>query len=165
MSHYQLAQLNTATLREPLAAPSMAGFVANLDRINVLAENSPGFIWRFKDEAGDATAIRPFGENILVNMSVWKDVEALHPYAFKSAHVEVLRKRRDWFERMTEAYAVLWWVPQSHYPSVAEATERLEHLKKFGATAHAFTFKDIFPAPDAQTTNDAATFDDSSPAT
>ena len=165
MSDYHLAQLNTATLKEPLESPSMAEFVANLDRINALAENSPDFIWRLKDEAGDATAMRPFGENILVNMSVWKDVEALHAYAFRSAHVEVLRKRRDWFERMTEAYAVLWWVPRGHQPSVAEAAERLTHLKKFGATPHAFSFREAFPAPGAQPAKNAETFDDSCPAT
>jgi len=65
----------------------------------------------------------------------------------------------------TKAYAVLWWVPQGHYPSAAGASERLEHLKKFGAAPHVFTFKDAFPAPDAQTTNNAAAFDDSCPAT
>jgi hypothetical protein len=163
MSRYRLAQLNIATAKEPLEAPSMADFVANLDRINALAEGSPGFVWRLQDESGSATAIRPFGDNIIVNMSVWKDVASLSHYAFKTAHVEIMRRRREWFERMTEAYAVLWWVPHEHRPSVAEAKERLEHLRKFGATPHAFTFREAFPAPDAHSAAQVVTSNDPCP--
>jgi hypothetical protein len=154
MSQYQLAQLNIATLLEPLDSPRLADFVANLDRINALAEQSPGFVWRLQDDAGDATAIRPFGDNIVVNMSVWEDIESLHAYAFRSAHVEVLRRRREWFENMSEAYAVLWWVPRDHRPTTGEAAGRLASLREHGPTANAFTFRKSFPAPDTQVTND-----------
>src|SRR6187402_3322979 len=139
MSQYQLAQLNIANLLEPLESPRLADFVANLDRINVLAEESPGFVWRLQDEAGDATAIRPFGDNVVVNMSVWEDIEALHTYTFRTAHVEVLRRKREWFEHMSEAYAVLWWVPCNHRPTTAEAAERLASLRTHGPTVDAFT--------------------------
>ncbi|HSH73708.1 MAG TPA: DUF3291 domain-containing protein [Methylophilaceae bacterium] len=149
MSHYQLAQLNIATLLEPLESPRLADFVANLDRINSLAEQSPGFVWRLMDEAGDATAIRPFGDNVIVNMSVWESVEALQAFAFHSAHVEILRRRREWFARMSDAYPVLWWVPRNHRPNALEASERLAHLKAHGPSAHAFTFRDAFAAPDS----------------
>ena len=160
MHKYQLAQLNTARMKESLESPSMADFVANLDRINSLAEQSPGFIWRLKDEEGDATAIRPFGENVLVNMSVWRDVASLSRYAFKSAHVEIMRRRREWFEKMAEAYAVLWWVPYGHRPSTSEAAERLVLLQRRGPSPQAFTFKESFPAPDAAGTNQSARTDD-----
>lgn len=156
MHKFHLAQLNTAKMKESLESPSMADFVANLDRINALAEQSPGFIWRLKDEEGDATAIRPFGENVLVNMSVWKDVASLSSYAFKSAHVEIMRRRREWFEKMAEAYAVLWWVPHGHRPSTSEAAERLALLQRHGPSSQAFTFRESFPAPDAVTTNQSA---------
>ena len=91
--------------------------------------------------------MRPFGEMTIVNMSVWQDVESLQRYAFESAHVEILRRRREWFDRMSNAYAVLWWVPHGHRPTVEEAAERLELLRASGATAHAFTFRDGFPPP------------------
>ena len=143
----------------------MADFVANLDRINSLAEQSPGFVWRLKDEAGNAVAIRPFGEDFIVNMSVWTDVASLSNYAFKSAHVEIMRRRREWFERMAEASAVLWWVPKGHVPSVTEAKERLEHLRKFGATPRAFTFKEAFRAPDAHNAAQVLASGDACPAT
>jgi len=148
MSRHQLAQFNLATMKEPLEAPSMADFVANLDRINALAESSPGFVWRLQTEAGNATALRPLGENRLVNISVWRDVAALEHYVYRSAHVEVMRRRKEWFERLSEVYLVLWWVPRGHRPGVAEAIERLEHLRRHGPTAHAFGFRSAWPAPD-----------------
>ena len=80
MSTYELAQLNIALMKEPLESPGMADFVANLDRINALAESSPGFVWRLKTEEGDATALRPLGEDTLVNVSVWRDVGSLNKY-------------------------------------------------------------------------------------
>jgi hypothetical protein len=149
MSGFQLAQLNIATMREPLESPSMADFVANLERINALAEQSPGFVWRLKDDEGDATSLRPFGEMMIVNMSVWQDIESLRRYAFESAHAEILRRRREWFDHMSDAHAVLWWVPHGHRPTVEEAAERLEYLRAHGATSLAFTFKSAFPPPGA----------------
>ncbi|WP_339413561.1 DUF3291 domain-containing protein [Pseudomonas sp. EA_35y_Pfl2_R5] len=150
MSSYQLAQLNIATMKEPLESPSMADFVANLERINALAESSPGYIWRLQDEAGDATAFRPFGDDVLVNLSVWRDVQALSDYVYKSAHTEMLKRRQEWFSKVSEAHMVLWWVPAGHRPSVQEAAERLALLREQGASAQAFSFRQAFTAPDAR---------------
>ena len=86
MSQYQLAQLNIATMKESLESPSMADFVANMERIYALAESSPGFVWRLKDEEEEARGMRLFGEGVLINMSVWENVEALRDFVFKSAH-------------------------------------------------------------------------------
>jgi hypothetical protein len=38
LSAYELAQLNIGVLRGPIGSPVMAEFVANLDRINALAD-------------------------------------------------------------------------------------------------------------------------------
>jgi hypothetical protein len=149
MSDYHLAQLNIASMKQPLEAPCMADFVANLQRINELADAAPGFVWRLQDEAGDATAIRPFGDEMLVNLSVWRDVAALRAYVYRSAHAEMLKRRNEWFDRMGAAHMVLWWVPQGHLPSVGEAAERLELLRAAGPTARAFNFRQTFPAVDA----------------
>lgn len=165
MSQYRLAQLNIAKMKEPLDSPSMSDFVANLERINALAEAASCFVWRLKDESGSAVALRPFGDNVIVNMSVWVDVASLSDYAFKSGHVEIMRRRREWFERMSEAYAVLWWVQKDHRPSIIEAKERLDYLQRFGATAHAFTFKESFPPPDAQGTEQILASNGACPAT
>jgi hypothetical protein len=147
MAAYELAQLNIAQMKMPLDAPGMADFVANLDRINALAEAAPGFIWRLKSEDGNATSLRPFGENTLVNMSVWAGVEDLSNYVYKSLHVEIMKRRKEWFERMQEAYLVLWWVPQGHRPHEYEGMQRLQTLRAMGPTDKAFHFKQPFAQP------------------
>ncbi|HUA90576.1 MAG TPA: DUF3291 domain-containing protein [Steroidobacteraceae bacterium] len=165
MSNYQLAQLNIGIIRGPMDSPVMAEFAASLERINALADAAPGFAWRLKTEDGDATAIRPFeNENLLVNMSVWEDLEALRRYVYNSAHVEVMRRRREWFERMDAAYLVLWWVPRDHRPTVGEAVARLEELRSRGPTPRAFTFRQAFLAPDAAAEG-SVSFGDECPST
>lgn len=156
MSNYHLAQLNIARLLAPLDSPQLADFVGNLDRINALAETSKGFIWRLQTDEGDATALRPLGEDMIVNMSVWEDVAALNQYVFRSAHIEIMRRRKEWFGHMVEAYAVLWWIPRGHTPTMEEAIERLEYLRAHGASERAFTFKKAFPAPDASDATDTS---------
>jgi hypothetical protein len=163
MSDYELAQLNIATMKEPLESPGMADFVANLDRINALAESSPGFVWRLKGDGADATTLRPLGPDVIVNMSVWTDVASLNTYVFKSAHVEIMRRRKEWFARMREAYAVLWWVRKGHRPTVAEAIAKLELLRANGPTKDAFTFKRAFPSPDAVEPRSPFAFGDECP--
>jgi len=145
MADFHLAQLNIAILKEPLDSPLLADFVANLDRINALAESSPGYIWRLQTEEGNATAFRPLGENTIMNMSVWKDLESLQQYVYKSAHTEVMRRRKEWFEHMSEAFLVLWWIPYDHRPTINEAIEKLEYLRQHGPSASAFTFRNPFP--------------------
>jgi hypothetical protein len=165
MSAYELAQLNIATMNEPLESPGMADFVANLDRLNALAEDSSGFVWRLQTEEGDATAVRPMGDDVLVNMSVWRDVESLNKYVYGSAHVEIMRRREEWFQRMKDAYVVLWWVSKGHRPTVQEAIAKLERLRQAGPTEAAFTFRRAFPAPDAQQAAASFGFGNECPAT
>lgn len=150
MNAYHLAQLNIGRIRAPLDTPTMAGFVARLEDINALADRAPGFVWRLKTEDGDATAIRPYADDrVLVNLSVWTGLAELRDFVYRSPHAEVMRQRRAWFEPLQEAFVVLWWVPAGHRPSVEEAKERLEYLRQHGDTAHAFTYRHPFAAPDA----------------
>jgi hypothetical protein len=149
-STHQLAQINIGRMLAPLDDPIMADFVANLDPINALADTSPGFAWRFQTPEGNATAERPYDDDrIIVNFSVWADAESLRQYVYQSAHAAIMRRRREWFERMTDMFIALWWVPAGHRPSIAEAVERLEHLRRHGSSPYAFTFRDIHPAPGA----------------
>jgi hypothetical protein len=164
MSKYHLAQLNIGTLKAPLDSPELKPFVDNLDRINALAESTDGFVWRLKGDGNDATSLRPLGDNVIINMSVWRDVDALRAYVYKSAHVEIMRRKREFFSRMASAYLALWWVPEGHEPTVAEALARLEHLREHGPTARAFTFGEAFSAPDAQNAGSPFSFKDSCPA-
>src|SRR5262245_39862668 len=120
MANFHLAQLNIARLLEPLDSPRLAGFVELLPVVNALADKAPGFVWRLQDEdgGGDATGIRPFGPDIIVNLTVWESVQALRDFAYRSGHIEPLRRRREWFSAMDPPYAVLWWLPAGHLPSV-----------------------------------------------
>jgi Domain of unknown function (DUF3291) len=162
---YELAQLNIGIIRGPMDSPIMADFAANLARINAVADGSPGFVWRLQTADGDATSIRPFDNpNLLVNMSVWCDVESLRRYVYSSAHVELMRRRREWFERMPEAFLVLWWVSKGHRPTVSEAIARLGLLRSYGPTPEAFTYREAFPPPDLVNNQPAATFADECPA-
>jgi hypothetical protein len=147
MAHH-LAQLNIGRTLAPLDSEQLSGFVGALDEINALADAAPGFVWRLQTEDGDATAIKAFDDDLMiVNMSVWESLEALSDYVYRSDHKDVMRRRRQWFERMDLAYLVLWWVPAGHRPSVDEAVERLEVLRASGPTPDAFTFRAPFPPP------------------
>jgi hypothetical protein len=145
-----LAQLNIGRLVAPLTEPQLAGFVAGLEPVNALADAAPGFVWRLQTEDGDATAIRPFEDDqLLVNMSVWRSVQALADFVYSGAHRAIMVRRREWLLPMREAFQVLWWVPEDALPSVADAVERLAHLREHGPTPFAFTFRSPFPAPGA----------------
>ena len=145
---WHLAQVNIALPREPLDAPLLADFVAALAPVNAVADASPGFVWRLQTEDGDATAIRAFGDDrLIVNMSVWESVEALRGFVYGEAHAAVLRRRREWFERLAEPETALWWVAAGATPTIGDAEERLAHLRAHGPTSVAFTLRDPRPAP------------------
>ncbi|HKW36832.1 MAG TPA: DUF3291 domain-containing protein [Burkholderiales bacterium] len=147
MKVLHIAQVNIGRMKGALEDPVMADFVARLDEINALADRSPGFVWRLKGSEGNAAYLRPYDDDrILFNMSVWESVEQLKRYVYYTAHVEVLKRRHDWFEKFSGAYTALWWVPRGHRPGVDEAKKRLAHLDAHGPSAFAFTFKHPFPA-------------------
>lgn len=146
--NYHLAQLNIGIARAEMDDPVMHGFVSRLDEINALADNAPGFMWRLQSEEGDATSLRYFeNELMIVNMSVWENVEALKDYTYKSLHVELLKQRKQWFETFGKPHFVMWWVPAGHIPTIEEAMERLEHLTQQGPSEKAFNFSKPFPKP------------------
>lgn len=149
MRGFHLAQINVGRLKASVDDPTIADFRNNLDRINSLADGTPGFIWRLVGQGGDATDIQPKADDPLlaINMSVWTDMEALAGFVYRSAHRDIMRRRREWFGHM-EVYQCLWWVPAGHRPSVEEGLARIDLFEKFGATVEAFSFKTPYPAPD-----------------
>ncbi|WP_210473658.1 DUF3291 domain-containing protein [Vibrio crassostreae] len=141
----KLAQLNIALAKYPLDAPEIKEFVDNLELVNGIAESSEGFVWRLKDESGDATNIQAFDDpNMIVNMSVWDSVDSLKNFMFRTHHRDFMRRKGDWFHRLPEDTYVLWWIEEDHIPTLEEAIERLEHLREIGDTPYAFTFKTNF---------------------
>jgi hypothetical protein len=140
-----LAQLNVGRLRAPMDDPLIDDFRENLDRINALAEASPGFVWRLQDESGNATGIKPYEDELeIVNLTVWTSIEALADFTYRTAHVELLRRRREFFEAAAVPILCLWWIPEGAIPSVEDAVARLDHLRSAGPTPTAFTFRQRF---------------------
>lgn len=146
-----LAQINVGRLLHPIDDPRIAEFVDNLDSINALAERSPGFVWRLKDESGNATDIAAYDDpQVIVNMSVWESVDALFAFAYQTVHRRFVQRRKEWFAPFGSAYVTLWWIEEGTVPEVAEGQRRLVHLERFGPTAYAFSFAKRFPpVPDA----------------
>jgi heme-degrading monooxygenase HmoA len=145
---YYLAEFNISVLRMPLHDSRMADFIARLAPVNELADRSPGFVWRLKTESGDATTVHALNDpRILVNLSVWTNVESLRAFTYSSPHVDMVRHGRLWFDANPTASMCMWWITAGVLPTVAEAEERLLLLRRCGATPRAFSFA-IPYAPD-----------------
>lgn len=140
-----LAQLNIARLAYPLDSPQLKDFVDNLDLVNSLAEKSDGFIWRLQTETGTATDIDVFGQNIIVNMSTWRDVDALKHFVFNTVHAQFIKRKHEWFSEV-ETHMVLWWIPAGTEPTLEQARQKLHLLNQNGASADAFDFKNLYQA-------------------
>ena len=137
-----LAQLNVARALDDLTSPLLADFVAALDRVNEVAERSPGFVWRLKDESGNATDIRADEDpRLIVNLSVWATPEDLERFVWNTIHARVYDKKPKWFTTMSTPHLVLWWVPEGHRPTVEEAMARLRHLTQHGESDDAFGWR------------------------
>ena len=147
-----LAQLNIATAKYPLDSKELKDFTDNLDPVNQIADGSEGFVWRLQDESGDATGIQVFDDpRTIVNMSVWKSVDELKNFMFRTFHRDILRRKKEWFHTPAEPTHVLWWIPETHTPSLPEALERLQDLRDNGENPRAFTLSSNFTADEVAT--------------
>lgn len=149
MSDYQIAEINIARMKGVnINDPVMKEFVDNLDKVNALAESSEGFIWRLKDDNNNATSHNPYDdEQVVINISVWQNIEALENFMYKTLHSVFLKRRKEWFQTFGKVYTAMWWVSSGQFPSVQEATDKLEYLQKNGASEWVFDFKRKFPPP------------------
>ena len=160
MPSFHLAQLNIAIPRAPLDSAQMKDFMDALDPVNAVADAAPGFVWRLQTDEGNATSLRAFDDdNLMLNMSVWESLESLRAFVYSTReHLDIMRRRREFFEEMAELFLVLWWVEAGHIPTIPEAEERLTLLRALGPSPDAFTFRRHFPPPDAS--GDAGPVDD-----
>jgi len=145
MSDYNLAQVNIAKMLAPMDDTIMQNFVNNLDRINEIAEQAEGFIWRLKDGEDYEKAAEVFkDETLIVNMSVWTDMDSLFNYVYKSGHIEVFKRKKEWFSKLKMMHMVFWFVQAGHTPTPEEAKACLNYINTHGETPYAFTFKSKF---------------------
>ena len=144
---YQLAQINIAQMKgKDYNDPSMTDFVANIDHINQIAEASPGFVWRLKDEQDNALNINPFQDrSLLINISVWEEVAPLKSFVYGAMHLEIMKRKKEWFHHFKGFYYALWWIKAGEYPSAVEASKQLAYLQDKGPSEKVFTFKNTYP--------------------
>jgi hypothetical protein len=157
-----LAQLNVGRLIDHPESPTVAEFIGAIPAINLLGESSPGFVWRLKDENGPGALEQRFpghedDECFIVNLTVWTDYESLRHFATRSGHGMYLRRRLEWFEKLSEPTTVLWWIEEGHLPGLIEAADRLAHLRRHGPTQAAFDMKTVFSTPEDDQLVDTAT--------
>ena len=145
MTDVYLAQINIARFRAAADDPVNADFMAALDLVNAEAEASDGFIWRLTGDGNNATDIRLFSDpHLLLNMSVWRDLDALRAFTYHNAcHAAIMKRRKDWFDTI-DVHMALWWVKTNHLPTPEEGADKLEALRKNGPTSYAFTFSRPF---------------------
>ena len=130
--------------------PIMQDFVNNVDNMNAIADAAEGFIWRLQDEDKDE-AIHVFqDDSLIVNMSVWESLECLFNYTYNSGHIEVFKRKKEWFSKMKMMHMAFWYVPEGYEPTFQEAKDRLDYLNTYGDTPYAFSFKNKFTVQDAQ---------------
>jgi hypothetical protein len=145
---HHLAVFNVGRPTAPLDSAQLRAFMDGLDPINALAEQAPGFVWRYTAEGtNNATAARPFDDDVIVNFGVWESREQLWDFVYRTDHMDYLRRRREWFQHMSEPFLVLWWIPAGHIPSIAEALDKLQQLRREGPSPAAFTFRQPFGQP------------------
>lgn len=150
-STYHLVQINHARLLAPLDDPRIVDFLNALDEINHLGERTAGFVWRLVGTGDNATDIQLFADPmVVVNMSVWEDIDSLFAFTYRSQHADFYRRRREWFEPATLPTPVLWWQPAGYIPSLEDARQRIEYMAQHGATPYAFNFKQRFSSEEAE---------------
>jgi hypothetical protein len=140
-----LAQLNVGRVRHPTDDPRMAEFMGALDAVNALAERSPGFVWRLKDDgSNNATNILVTDDpSFLINMSVWETPEQLEHFVWNTVHKRIYQKKGNWFEPMQTPHFAMWWIPVGHLPTPQEALARLDRLTRHGPSAYAFGWESL----------------------
>ena len=149
MSKLHLAQVNIAKILASMDDPVMADFVNNLDKINAIADDADGFVWRLKDEDKDLAASIFQDDTLIINMSVWINLESLFNYTYNSGHIEVFKRKKEWFSKMKMLHMAFWYIPEGYEPTFQDAKTRLDYINKYGDTPFAFSFKNKFSVTEA----------------
>ena len=149
MIKYHIVEINIAKMKGvDINDPIMKEFVENLNAVNEIAEKSEGFVWRLKDENNNATSLNPYNdEQIIINVSVWKNIETLENFMYRTFHSEFLKRRKEWFLAYGTAHTAMWWIPEGHTPTMQVAVDKLDYLQKNGASTSSFDFRNKFPPP------------------
>lgn len=141
---YNVAQVNIAKRLAPLDDPIMKDFIDNVDAINTIADQSLGFIWRMQNEDKVEGARIFKDDSLIINISVWETIESLFNFTYKTNHLQVFKRKKEWFSKIDFMHMAFWYVPVGYEPTFQDAKNRLDYLWEFGETPYAFTFKNRF---------------------
>lgn len=135
-----IASFNQGRLIADWDDPAVAEFTEALDRVNALAERSPGYVWRMDDIEEQAEAAFPgqTDPRTAATLAVWETYEDLSHFVHQTLHGRFLARRLTWFEPAAGPSHVMWFVPAGHRPTIVEAAGRMMHLASEGASPDAF---------------------------
>ncbi|WP_370339129.1 DUF3291 domain-containing protein [Parvularcula marina] len=138
----QLAELNIGRLVAPTDDPRVKDFMDNLDFINGLGKQMPGFVWMMEGSGepgqGNTDAAVSDDPQTVANLTVWEDAASLETFVWGTVHKKFYERRQEWFELMGEMHFVMWWVPDGHQPTLEEAMAKLEYRRQHGDSNEAF---------------------------
>ena len=142
-----LFQLNLAKMRAPFSDPLFDDFKAWLTSIHALADVNPNFLWRYHGEESEEGYIAPYPYAPLVmgNMSAWRDYDSLFEFTFTAGHMEMMKQKRKWFEKLPTPYNVLYYGDEGdlELPDeelLQQGLNKLRYLSIYGETPAAFGF-------------------------
>jgi hypothetical protein len=144
---HHLAEFNIGVLRYDWDDPRLADFADNVDRVNRIAQRSPGFVWQMSPEDMEAAQKDPNGPlggnpRTASTLSVWRDAASLEHFVWNTIHKAFFERRAEWYASEEQGgfgvRLVLWWVAEGHQPSIAEAADRMHRLARVGDTERAF---------------------------
>lgn len=146
MTDRAIAEFNCGRLLYGWDDPRTAPFADAQEAIFAIAERSPGFLWRMPEADMDAAQRDPDGAlgadpMIASTLSVWRSVATLRAFVEQTLHGRYMARRDEWF-RPGEARFVMWPVPPTHRPTVAEGVARLRRLEAEGPSPEAFGWSD-----------------------
>ncbi|MBL9051001.1 MAG: DUF3291 domain-containing protein [Tabrizicola sp.] len=145
MAPHPIAHFNVARLLHPPGDPRVAEFTTNTLRVNAVAERSPGFIWRWKDDEASVAGRGGYqavdaDPCLAISLSVWEDLESFRFFVRNTVHGAFLRRRSEWFGPWDGPNYVIWPWSRDRIPTVSEGWSRLGRLHQDGPSAEAYDF-------------------------
>jgi heme-degrading monooxygenase HmoA len=141
-----LAHFNWAILADDPGTDRVAGFENAVDKVHIVAERAPGFVWRhLADEREAAIEIGwpLFTETprLIASFSVWETPDAFRHYVYQTVHGAFLRRSEEWFEARPKPNHVLWFLPAGQIPTIADARDKVDQYLAQGPG------RDVFDVP------------------
>jgi len=144
--NWSLAQFSIVQMKFPFSDTKFDDYKLMLREAQKVAEEHPGFIWRYQGEKDNLGYLMPYEKDpyVMGHLSVWRNSETLMDYVYTGTHLQLLKNHRRWFTKINEISHVLWWISSGHRPTIEEARASLYVVNEGGSSPTAFTVKEQF---------------------